>query len=122
MHPPNIASLTAPGPGLPRVPLSQASLNTPQAFASSSGSPPPSTASTNTGEIAIACNVCILVVQPVQRITCRVDFIFCTFLDIKVLADSPWNFELLYQRLCSGFVTACCANEGFNLCLSEKVL
>ena len=80
MHTANVASLTTRGPGLPRFPLSQASLNTPQAFASSSGSPAPSTASTNTGATTIACHDCLLIVGNSSAIMLVALTLQCTIL------------------------------------------
>lgn len=92
MHPANAASLTRQGPGLPRTPLSQASLNTPQAFASSSGSPAPSTTSTNTGEILRGCHDCM----PTLCATCPQQC-FAPCLICRQLANFQCSYELLLQ-------------------------
>lgn len=116
MQPANAASMTTRGPGLPRVPLSQASLNTPQAFASSSGSPAPSTASTNTGEITIPRHDCVLDVCNLSRVTHSLAI--CCNLYFRSLNCLQWNFELLHQA-CRGLMAASIAILGQRKCVEE---
>ena len=107
MHPANAATLTTRGPGLPRVPLSQASLNTPPAFASSSGSPAPSTASTNTGERMLTRHSCMHIVCNLSIVT-LVAFTseLAPVFTCGTLTCLQWTFQLLNQTLCSGCMGA----------------